>query len=204
MQTPFFVGFSKTQNSNQLNKTQQHSSRSTFSSILTMSINTKLLEEELLEFCGSDSLSLDGLRGIFERHGIATNNNDITTYKFFHRACRNEGVTEGILRLLLEYFPNAARYTDEDYEGCLPLHLILGLNKNVTLGMVQLLIDAFPDSLRHKNKDGTNALHALCVNYNMDDELGLEILKLFLERYHIQNRSVIPLEMTYFQFTLPH
>src|SRR6056300_30006 len=117
-----------------------------------MSIDNKLLEEELTEFCRSDSLSLDGLCEIIE-HGCTPNNDpNINNYKFFHEACDNEKVTEGILRCLLEYFPNAIRRADEE-ERRLPIHNICR-NKNVTFGMVQLLIDAFPDSLRHETNNG--------------------------------------------------
>ena len=83
---------------------------------------TSQLLEELSEFCRSDSLSEDGLRGIIERHRITALNNNITNYKFFHLACYNERLTEGVLRYLLEYFPNAVRATGE--EGQLPLHNI--------------------------------------------------------------------------------
>ncbi len=145
-----------------------------------MSINTKLLEE-LTEFCRSESLSEDGLREIIERHGVApnNNNNDINKYDFFHKACRNERITEGFIRCLLEYFPSAARHASE--RGRLPLHNICR-NKNVTLGMVHLLIDAYPDSLRHENNNGRAPLHVLCLNNNLDDEVGLEILKLLIMR----------------------
>lgn len=147
-----------------------------------MSINTKLLEEELSEFCRSESISEDNLRGIIERHGCSApnNNNDITNYQFFHKACRNKKVTEGIIRYLLEYFPNAIRHAGE--RGRLPIHYIC-CNKNITLGMVQLLIDAFPDSVRHENNNSLMPLHCLCNNNNnLDDEVGLKILKLLLER----------------------
>src|SRR6056300_387363 len=107
---------------------------------------TSQLLEELSEFCRSDSLSEGGLRGIIERHGIIALNNNITDYKFFHEACYNERLTEGIIRYLLDYFPNAARAVYGD--GRLPLHNMLGNNKNITLGTVQLIIDAFPESVR--------------------------------------------------------
>ncbi len=130
------------------------------------------------EFCRSESLSEDGLRAI-----IAANNDiiEINNYKFFHEACGNERVTEGVLRYLLEYFPNAIKYTDE-LRGQLPIHTVIRLNKNVTLGMVQLLIDAFPDSLRHENGGGWLPLHMLCYNKYLDKEVALEILQLLLER----------------------
>ena len=139
------------------------------------------LLEELSECCRSKSLSEDGLRGIIERHGCAAKIDDPSIdYDFFHEACINERVTEGIIRCLLEYFPNAVRHAGA--EGQLPLHNIC-FNKNVTLGMVQLLIDAYPDSLSHETNIGCMPLHLLCNNKDLDEEVAVEILKLLLERY---------------------
>ena len=125
------------------------------------------LKKELLVFCRSDSLSEDGLREIIIG-ARAPKNPDITDYEFFDEACRNEGVTEGILRLLLECFPVAARAADEEV-GNTPLHNVCRHNKNVTRGMVQLLIDAYPESLRRANNDGHMPLHSLCLNENLND-----------------------------------
>jgi ankyrin repeat protein len=135
--------------------------------------------EELTKFCRSKSLSEDGLAArmeMIEKHGCTAN---ITNYKFFHWACFNKRLTEGILRYLLEYFPNAPKNVDEG--GELPLHLIC-YNKNVTLNMVQLLIDAYPDSLRHESNSGRVPLHSLCYN-NQNFDAVLDVLKFFLERY---------------------
>ncbi len=148
-------------------------------------------------FCGSVSLSEDGLRGIIEGLEFATNNNDPgIDYKFFHEACRNERVTEAILRYLLHYFPNAAKCIDAN--GFIPLHRVCE-NKNVTLDMVQLLIDAHPDSLSYENNIGRMPLHCLCDNKNLDDEVGLEILK-FVERFpeavrHAANSEDLPIHI---------
>ena len=144
--------------------------------------NNAALLRELTVFCQSDSLSEDGLREIIERHGVAPNNNDINNnnYDFFLSTCLNERVTEGILRYLLQYFPNAAAIPFK-FER-LPLHSIICYNKNVTLGMVQLLIDAYPGSLRHESEKGLMPLHKLCHNDDLDDEVGLEILKLLIEK----------------------
>ena len=136
------------------------------------------LLKELFALCRSDSLSEDGLREIIERYG-ATKNPNITHYGFFGLACHNERVTEGILRLLLEYFPYAASFLGR--EGSAPLHEIC-FNKNATLGMVQLLIDAYPESLSRANNDGYMPLHVLCLNKNLDEDVGLDILKLLLVR----------------------
>ncbi len=149
-----------------------------------MSSSTQLLEK-ITAFCGSESLSEDGLREIIiiGLHGVAPNNNhpNIIDYAFFHEACRNEKVTDGVLRCLLEYFPNAIRYADE--RGRLPLHIICRNNSHVALGMVQLLIDAYPESVSHEDSKGWMPLHALCYNKFLDNkEVGLKILKLLIER----------------------
>ena len=48
--------------------------------------------------------------------------------------------------------------------------------------MVHLLIDAYPESLCHEDSNGYMPLHDLCCNDNLDDEIGLEILKLLITR----------------------
>jgi ankyrin repeat protein len=155
--------------------------------------NNAALLEELTEFCRSESLSEDGLRAV-----IFPNNDPNLTTIFFHEACDNERVTEGILRYLLEYFPNAIRRADEEQRR-LPIHNICR-NKNVTLGMVQLLIDAFPDSLRHENNNGCMPLHVLCNNDDMDDDDGLEMLRLLIKRCpeavrHIDRDGDLPIHI---------
>lgn len=163
--------------------------------------NNAALLEELTEFCRSDSLSEDGLREIMERHGRAPNNDPSIDYEFFHRACRNERVTEGILRYLIEHFPNAVRAIGGI--GQLPIHSLFrerdNMN-NVTLGMVQLLIDAFPDSVRHENIHGCMPLHYLCRNGDLNEEIGLEILKLLVKRCpesvrHAAGDGVLPIHI---------
>jgi hypothetical protein len=101
----------------------------------SQSIGTLL--ENLVEHCQSHAISEKGLREIIGLHGDHSIVND---YQFFHLACRNEAATERILRYLLRYFPNAARYADA--HAFIPLHRLCE-NKNATLNMVQLLIDAF-------------------------------------------------------------
>jgi ankyrin repeat protein len=137
------------------------------------------LEEELLGFCRSDSLSEDGLREIIiERYGAPKHQN-ITNYGFFHVACLKDRVTEGILRLLLDHFPDAASYISG--RGKTPLHQMC-YNKNATLGMMQLLIDACPGSLRASDDQGWTPLHVLCRNRNLDDLVALNILRSILEK----------------------
>jgi ankyrin repeat protein len=151
----------------------------------TSSHSVDALLAKLEEFCRSESISEDGLRGIIEQHGCAPNNDPDIRYDFFDEACQNNEVTEGILLILLEYFPNAALQHLSATDGFrwLPLHDIFD-NRNVTLGMVQLLIDASPDSLLHENYEGYTPLHHLCFNDNdVDEEVTVKILKLLLEKY---------------------
>ena len=141
-----------------------------------------LLRKELADFCRSESLSEDGLREIFEEHRCTPNNHVDFNYEFFLWACHNDLVTEGILRYLLEYFPDAAGATSAEGSLLTPLHTVC-YNKNATLGMVQLLIDACPESLRRANNDGWTPLHILCNNKVIVDSTAEDILCLLLERY---------------------
>ena len=112
--------------------------------------DTMSLEDQLLGFCHSDSISEEGINYFIDLHKESTPDNylHVNDYEFFHVACRNEAVTEDIIQCLLEYFPAAAAAADED--GCLPIHSACR-NKNVSLGIIRLLIDAAPDSVRHED-----------------------------------------------------
>jgi ankyrin repeat protein len=157
---------------------------------------TVLLSNELIAHCGSDSLSEDGLREIiFERHECASNRNPNIDYKFFHAACHNEKVTEGVIQCLVEYFPDSAGATDNN--GCTPLHYACN-NKNITLNIIQLLIDAAPTSVRHVNNEGRMPLHKLCDNKNVDEKIAMDILKLLVEKCpeavrHANNNGTLPI-----------
>ena len=160
--------------------------------------STDILCVELVEFCHSDSLSENGLREIFQKYGCAPPlniNNDFVDNGFFLLVCKNEKITEGILRYLLEYFPRAAATS---VSGLTPLHTILFSNKNVTRGMVQLLIDAYPESITKPNNTGVTPLHILCGNEKIADTVAVDILGLLLERFpeaaqHADNDGYTPL-----------
>ena len=143
-----------------------------------MTGSTDALRAELSKFCRSESLSKDGLKDIIESYGCTPNHPGIDNYDFFHLACKNKKVKEAILRYLLDYFPDAGSAIHEDET---PLHVICR-NQNATLGMVQLLIDASPDSLRHQDFADMTPLYYFCYNRKFGDEVGLEILKLLLEK----------------------
>ncbi len=157
--------------------------------------------EELLEFCESDLLSEEGLRKIIERHGHGLthgdNNNTLSNYEFFCVACLNERITEGIIRLLLEYFPDAARSTGGD--GWSPLHIAC-FNKSVTRGITKILIDAGPDSVRSVDNHGRVPLHWLCANEEANETTLEEISELLIEKYpeavrHACKRGELPIHM---------
>ena len=138
-----------------------------------------ILSDELLYLCLSESLSVEGLHEIIERH---QSNRLVRDYDFFLVACCNVRVTEGIIRCLLEYFPAAIRVNTDDY-GCPSLlHVACGDMKNVTPGIVQLLIDAAPDSVRSEDLSGLMPLHYLCMNINLDETAGSAILKLLIKK----------------------
>ena len=143
------------------------------------------LLDELYDLSQSESLpSVDGLREIIERYGCKRNKNNNRSLReddegFFREFCCNEFVTEGILRCLLEYFPDAANYS---HRGMIPLHYLC-LNNYATRGMVQLVIDACPESIdREDNDHRWTPLHYLSANDKIEDTAAVDILGSFLER----------------------
>ena len=157
-----------------------------------------ILLEELFDCCNSDSLSEEGIRQIIEQ---LTPNDHVCVddYGFFMAACWNERVTEGIIRCLLEYFPEASSYVDTTavQAGCLPLHFAC-YNKSMTLNIIHLLIDAAPESVSRVDHHGWTPLHILCRNRELDEEAAIEILKLLIEKCpeaarHADNDGCLPI-----------
>ncbi len=158
--------------------------------------------EELIEFCGSDSLSEEGLRAMFQRHGLTPDNSYcVEDYEFFFMACHNELVTEGIIRCLLEYFPDAANAIDDGNYGWTPLHLACG-KRNMTLNIVKILIDAAPNSVRVVDNDGWMPLHHLSCDKGGEHKSNLiEIFKLLIKKcpealQHATNVGNLPIHLT--------
>ena len=154
-----------------------------------------LLERELLLHCQSELLSEERLHEMIGRHVLTPINHRLGDYEFFHAACRNERVTEGIIRCLLQYFPNAIWATDED--GRSSLYCACN-NKNVTLGIIQLLLDAAPDSVRSETNSGWTSLHRLCANEKVDEATAIQICKFLLQKHseavrHADNRGNLPI-----------
>ena len=150
-------------------------------------------KDELNLHCQSESLTEEGLREIIVRHGLTPH--DVSDYQFFfHEACYNKRVNEGIIQCLLEYFPVSISAADD--HGLVPLHLACG-NKYVTLNIVQLLIDAAPVTIRSADEDGYTPLHHLCMNEELDETAALGILNLLLEKcpeavFHADNEGGLP------------
>ena len=156
--------------------------------------NRSLLSIGLFDFCDSDSLSEEGVREIIERHGLTPNKNHVDNYAFFHAACKNERVTEGIIHCLLEYFPAASAATDD---GWSPLHYACK-NKNMTVEIIQLLIHTAPASVRSETNYGDMPLHILCRNHQLGEAAGIQILKLLIKEHpdsvrHTNNRGCLPI-----------
>ncbi len=151
-------------------------------------------EDELFEHCKYEDISEERIQEIIERFG----NQPVGNCSFFRAALSNETVTEGIIQCLLEYFPVAANYPDDD--GLLPLHYALTHCKNVSTGIIQLLIDAAPDSVRHTDNSGYMPLHWLCNNDKLDETFAVATLRLLLEKYpdstqHVDNTGLLPIHI---------
>ena len=162
-----------------------------------------ILSEELSSYCKSGLLSEEGLRAIIERHGLKLNaqynGDDVGEYAFFVDACYNKRVTEGIIRCLLEYFPDAISATDNRF-GWTPLHIACW-NENVTLSIIQCLLDADPDSVRNvTNIYGSMPLHTLCRERDLDEIALMQILKLLIEKCpeavrHVDKNGKLPIHI---------
>ena len=114
----------------------------------------------LLRYCRSESLSEEGLRELFERHGVTPNSHNVGCEKVFLQLCYDGKITEGIIRCFLEYFPAAANFRKD---GMTPLHAACLNNKRVSENIVQLIIDAAPDSVRSvEDNTGGTIFHHLC------------------------------------------
>ena len=162
--------------------------------------STELLSGELLGYCASDSLSEDGLREIIDRNGLKPNNSNVSDYRFslaFLAACENKRVTEGIIRCLIEYFPNGASAVSGD--GLPPLHYTCR-NKNVTLNIIRLLVYAAPDTVRSVNNEGNMPIHILCNNNNLDETAAVDILQLLIAKHpdavrYANNSGSLPIHL---------
>ena len=150
----------------------------------------------LLRYCESESLSEEGLRDLFERHGVAPNNSFPENYvdaKVFLILCLSGKITEGIIRCFLDYVPAASCITDE---GMTPLHLVVS-NERVSLSIFQLLFNAAPNSVRSTNGMGAMPLHHLCSG-GKNEATAVEIVKFLIEKYpeavrHVDNDGCLPL-----------
>ncbi len=163
-----------------------------------------LLQDELEEYCQSDSRSERGLRELFARHELTPGNqNRLSNYDFIDELFYNERFTEGIIRLLLDYFPDAATFTNE--KGLSPLYYAcstLCSHKNVTLSFIQLIAEADPVSIRFVDCHGFTPLHHLCDNENehVKEATALEILNLLIDEYpeaasHADNFGRFPIHL---------
>ena len=190
----------------------------------------KSLSKELFEYCryGFFRKSEEGLREIIQRYALTNNDQlreiiqrhrltpiyHLSDYDFFFEACQSIGITEGKIRCLLEYFPDAARQTSPEHlpntigeGGCLPLHWACH-NSCATPNIIQLLIDAAPDSIHSLSNEGSMPLHNLCSVpsssiFGVDKTAAMQIaamqiLKMLIEKYpeavrHPNNKGNLPI-----------
>ena len=133
--------------------------------------------------CASESLSLESLNELFQRYGLAANNDWNIKGRFFHSAIYNISVDEEIIQLLLEYFPGALNDANNStFEEFTPLQIACQ-KENISFNIIRLLIESSPDSLQIEHDDYGMPLHFLCRNHEVDKTAAIEILQLFLERF---------------------
>jgi ankyrin repeat protein len=158
------------------------------------------VEDELFDYCQ---------REIIGRYGLESNNDSqISDYQFFLAVCLNERVNEGMIRYLLEYFPDAAGATHEN--GSSPLHGAC-FNKRATLSIIQLIIAVrsvtnkgwTPLHVLCNDSDCLKPLHMLCDDSERDEAAktnATQILKLLIKKYpeavrHADNDGNLPIQL---------
>ena len=139
----------------------------------------------------SRDISEEGLHQIIRIHRSLPNNNlRVSNYEFFHAACRNENVTEGIIRCLLEYFPDAVNADDDGRlpllngiagpEGMPPFHYAC-MHNNVET--VKYLYNLHPDAIDHE-VDGYFPIHYALKSVTQraaNPEAAVDIVKFLLD-----------------------
>ena len=157
-----------------------------------------MLSKRLLSrYCQSESLSEEGLRELFERHGVTPNNNEVPgCEKVFFKLCFDGKITEGIIRCFLQYFPAAANFISQN--GLTPLHAACFNNERISLNIVQQLVDAAPNSVRSVGKKGGVIFHYLCSSIKVGEASAEQILKFLIEKYpegvrHVDNKGSLPI-----------
>ena len=162
-------------------------------------MNNNISDNELLELCGSDDLSLVTLQEMINTLGPRASSQ---SQLCFHKACMNKNVTLEIVQLLYNILPGVLHLRDN--YGCLPIHhlccnkdlddtasldilrFMLNIDPSLPRELVsclpirlavqnksttfcKLLVDAYPESLRIESSDGMLPIHEACLNGNRDD-----------------------------------
>ena len=150
----------------------------------------------LLRYCRSESLSEEGLRELFERHGVTPNSHDVECEKVFLQLCFDGKITEGIIRCFLEYFP-AAVFVNKN--GLAPLQAACFNNERISLTIVELLFDAAPNLIRSVDHvKGGVIFHHLCSSIKVGEASAVQILKFLIEKYpegarRVDNEGSLPI-----------
>ena len=130
----------------------------------------------LEQLCDSDALSIESLQRIFDEGIIGKGDvaikskNSMMIYgsSFFHRACYNKQITEGIIDYLLDFYPEAAR----------------------------IITDYFCSDRLDKDRKSTSfALHLACLNSHCSSDIVVKLVKLNTEALDIENMCVIGTEI---------
>ena len=98
-------------------------------------------------------------------------------YLCLHLACGVSSHSYSVIKMLLDYRPEAIKVLDTD-KGCLPLHLACEASSH-DINVIKLLLDYFPEAIKVKDKDGHLPLHLACKAYSHN----LDVIKLLYEAY---------------------
>ena len=152
-------------------------------------------DNELLNLCASNDLSLSALQEIINTLGphecVVSSQNP----SCFHEACGNEKVTLEIVQLLYNTWPGAFRLRD-DY-GQLPIHWLCmnkDLDENTSIDILQFMLSIDPTLPREV--DGANCLPIHNAADNKSTALCKEIIDAYPASLRIEARDgKLPIHM---------
>jgi len=134
--------------------------------------------------------NVDLLRDLFRREpDEARRVSNIKNRTLLHKCLEYHGTfkkNEDLVRLLVEFYPDAVSIQDDD--GYLPLHLaVCNVEKTSSgLSVVQFLVEMHPESVITETNEGQLPLHLACqsgCNVSKYDDDQLEALKFLVRTF---------------------
>ena len=122
-------------------------------------------DNELLELCMSNNLSLVALQETINTLGPRVSSQQMQSQLCFHHACRNKKVTLEIVQLLYSIWPGALRLGDD--EGCRPIHNLCrnrDLDDTASFEILRFMLNIDPTLSRELDGQGCLPVYFAVMN----------------------------------------